>query len=147
MSEPWPLPRDDRHRSVAAPPAPSTDVTEAERRLGVRFPDDYRSFLLSRNGVKGWFGEVYLELHPVCDVVEMTEVHGHQLSHPGLVFIGGDGAGEAVGYDFRKVRPPVVLINLVSAGWHDASLQAPSFTEFMGQRGRGEEFSWAGGYE
>jgi hypothetical protein len=147
VSEPWPLPRDDRHGSHEAPPATSNDITEAEERLGVRFPDDYRSFLLFRNGVKGWFGEVYVELNSVDDVVELTEVHDHQLSLPGLVFIGGDGAREAVGYDFRKVPPPVVLIGLVSDGWQDASLQAPSFTEFMAQRRRGEEFSWTEGYE
>lgn len=113
----------------------------------MRFPTDYRSFLRQRNGLKGWFGEVYLELYPVSGVVDSTELHDHQISHPGLVFIGGDGAGEALGFDFRKPQPPVVLINLVSDGWKDASLQASSFTEFMALRARGDEFIWDSGYQ
>ena len=127
--------------------ATGVDIEAAERRLGVRFPADYRSFLQEQNGLKGWFGEVYLELFPVSGVVDSTEVHDHQASHPGLVLIGGDGAGEAVGYDFRKPDAPVVLVNLVSAGWHEANIQAPSFTEFMAQRERGDEFNWQSGYE
>lgn len=62
------------------------------------------------------------------------------------MLIGGDGAGEAVGFDFRQEEPPVVLVNLVSAGWHEAIYQAPTFTAFMEQRERGEEFKWTSGY-
>ena len=56
------------------------------------------------------------------------------------MWIDSDGGGEAFGYDLRKPDAPVVLVNLVSAGWHEANLQAPSFTEFMAQRERGDEF-------
>jgi len=146
VSERWPRPSQDRHHSEESP-ATHAEIDQAERRLGVRFPADYRSYLLGQNGLKGWFGDVYLELYPVSRVVDATEAHDHQTWQPGLVLIGGDGAGEAVGYDFRKPEPPIVLVNLVSAGWNDASFQAASFTEFMGQRRRGEEFSFVSGYE
>ena len=142
----WPRPRQDRLWSGDQLPATETELAEAEQRLGVKFPADYRDYLLTHNGVKGWFGEVYLELYSVSDVIGSTEAHDHQARQPGLVLIGGDGAGEAVGYDFRKIPPPVVLVNLVSAGWEDASLQAPTFSEFMAQRSSGQEFSFASGY-
>jgi hypothetical protein len=34
-------------------PATEVDVQEVERKLGVRFPDDYREFLMSINGIIG----------------------------------------------------------------------------------------------
>lgn len=129
------------------PPATAEVILAAEGRLGVTFPEDYRRFLLSQDGLKGWFAEIYLELYPVQSVVDYTEAHDHQDRFPGLVFIGGDGASEAVGYDFRKAEPPIVLVNLVSAGWHEALYQAPTFTAFMEQRARGEDFNWKDGYE
>ena len=55
--------------------ATDVDIEAAERRLGVNFPAYYRSFLLEQNGLKAWFGEVYLELFPVSGVVDSTEVH------------------------------------------------------------------------
>src|ERR671924_450707 len=115
-------------------PATESAIEAAEERLRVRFPSDYRRYLLSENGNARWYGDLYLVLHPLSSVVELTERHDHQDTFPGLVFIGGDGAGEAVGFDFRKEDPPVVLVNLVSAGWHAALYQAPSFTAFMEQR-------------
>ena len=120
MSERWPRPSQDRHHSEESP-ATDAEVEQAERRLGVRLPADYRSYLLGQNGLKGWFGDVYLELYPVSRVVDAAEAQTWQ---PGLVLIGGDGAGEAVGYDFRKPEPPIVLVNLVSAGWEDASFSS-----------------------
>lgn len=70
--------------------ASRADLDAAEARLGVRFPEDYAVFLLSENGRKEWFQRsgkavpLYLELYSVADVVDLTEVHEHQASHPGL---------------------------------------------------------------
>ena len=74
MSERWPRPSQDRHHSEESP-ATHAEIDQAERRLGVRFPADYRSYLLGQNGLKGWFGDVYLELYPVSRVVDATEAH------------------------------------------------------------------------
>ena len=113
----------------------------------MKFPADYRHFLLTQGALKGWFGDVYVEVYPVDYAIGATEAHDHQDRFPRLVLIGGDGASEAVGFDFRKQPPPVVLVNLVSAGRHEALLQAPTFTEFMAQRERGEDFRWQDGYQ
>jgi len=61
---------------------------------------------------------------------------------PGLVIIGSDGGGEAVGFDFRRTPPPIVLVNFISSGWHEATIQASTFNEFMTQREIGKPYKF-----
>ena len=81
-------------------------------------------------------------LYEFEEIVPINRAHDRSESHPGLVFIGSDGGGEGVGFDFRDTSPSVVLINYVSAGWVDAIRQADSFADFMAQRNSGAECSF-----
>jgi hypothetical protein len=47
-----------------------------------------------------------------------------------------------VAFDFRSSPPPVVLLDITAEGWDEALPQASSFSEFMRQRQRREEFVW-----
>jgi cell wall assembly regulator SMI1 len=125
--------------------ATESTIEAAENRLRQRFPDDYRTFLESENGIAKWYGDVYLSLYTIEQVVELNEIHEHLSYQPELIHIGSDGGGEAIAFDFRQVPPTVILVNLVSTDWSEAILQAGSFTEFMDQRRRGEELRWRGG--
>jgi len=124
--------------------ASESTIEAAENRLRQRFPDDYRTFLKSESRLDQWFGDVYLSLYTVEQVVELNEIHGHLSYQPELIHIGSDGGGEAIAFDFRRSPPTVILVNLVSTDWSEAILQADSFTEFMDQRRRGEELRWRG---
>src|SRR5437879_5932395 len=119
--------------------ATDSTIEAAENRLHQRFPDDYRTFLKSENGLKKWFGDVYLSLYTIDQVVELNEIHEHLAYQPELIHIGSDGGGEAIAFDFRLDPPTVILVNLASTDWSEAILQAESFTEFIDQRRRGEE--------
>lgn len=123
-------------------PAAARAIEEAERALGITFPDDYRAWLSSVNGLEGFFGPVYVALWPLAQVVEMTAAYHLDHDLPGAVVIGSDGGGEAVVYDFRDAPPRLALANFVSAGWHEAIQQAGSFSEFMEQRSQGRDFVW-----
>jgi cell wall assembly regulator SMI1 len=125
--------------------ATESTIEAAEDRLRERFPDDYRNFLKSENGLPRWYGDVYLSLYTIEQVVELNEIHEHLAYQPELIHIGSDGGGEAIAFDFRQDPPTVILVNLVSTDWREAILQAESFTEFMDQRRRGEELRWRGG--
>jgi cell wall assembly regulator SMI1 len=125
--------------------ATESTIEAAENRLRQRFPDDYRNFLEAENGLAGWYGDVYLSLYTIEQVVELNEIHEHLAHQPELIHIGSDGGGEAIAFDFRQDPPTVILVNLVSTEWSEAILQAESFTEFMNQRRRGEELRWRGG--
>jgi cell wall assembly regulator SMI1 len=125
--------------------ATESTIEAAEIRLRQRFPDDYRTFLKSENGLAKWYGEVYLSLYPIEQVVELNEIHEHLAYQPELIHIGSDGGGEAIAFDFRQDPPTVILVNLVSTDWSEAIVQAESFTEFMDQRRQGEELRWRAG--
>ena len=125
--------------------APESTIEAAENRLRQRFPDDYRTFLRSENGLERWFGVLYLSLYTIEQVVELNETHEHLAYQPELIHIGSDGGGEAIAFDFRQDPPTVTLVNLVSTDWSEVILQAESFTEFMDQRERGEQLRWRRG--
>ena|SRR5215467_5371584 len=116
-------------------------IDDAERRLGQRFPDDYREFLRSQNGLETWFGDILVRLYSIEQVVELNEIHDHLSDQPELIHIGSNGS-VAIAFDFRKHPPAVILVDLVSIHWSDAFYQAESFDQFMEQRRRGEEYRW-----
>lgn len=116
----------------------------AEDELGVTFPDDYRDFIKLSGKVDRDFGGSWLMLYDVVDLAPLNRAHDHGESHPGLVFIGSDGGGEGVGFDFRQDPPTVVLVNWVSAGWSEAIHQADSFADFMAQRSAGDGYVFTG---
>jgi hypothetical protein len=130
----------------AFPVATEQQLLRAEEAIGLgRLPDEYRGWLADNDGLEGWFGNVYLTLFPTDSVVDVSRTFDHA-RFPGLVAIGSDGGGETIALDLRSVNAPVVLVNNVSAGWHEGLLQAVSFSEFMAQRAAGEEFNWTAEY-
>lgn len=122
--------------------AKAASLAEAERELDVRFPPDYKRFIQETNGLEAFFGDAYLVLWSPANVIDLNNAYDRS-DFPGLVFIGSDGAGEGVGFDFRQAPPPVVLVNFVSGGWHEARVQAATFHEFMEQRGRGDPINFS----
>ncbi|WP_277213363.1 SMI1/KNR4 family protein [Isoptericola croceus] len=111
-------------------------IDAAQQVLGFDLPQDYRDFLLTQNGREWWTdsGE-FVQLYPLDILLELSETiatdGGLRTTHPGLVVIGGDGSREVLAYDTRRARPPLVLVDLTSNGWHEALFQANSLTEFL----------------
>lgn len=66
-------------------------------------------------------------------VVVNAQIEGH----PGFLAFGSDGSREVIGLDMRRTPPPVVMIDITSAGWDEALYQAPSLTDFMRHRTSG----------
>jgi len=71
---------------LSSPSLPTLrDIEAAEQALGgVRFPDDYRLWLLENNGFEGWFGDVFLMLCCLADVVGMTQTGRGRAALPRL---------------------------------------------------------------
>ncbi len=121
----------------------SEEVRAAERALSIeRFPEDYRTWLMTHNGLERWFGETYLVLYSLENVITLTQAAEAQERLPGYVAIGSDGGGEALAFDFRKTPPPVVMVNAVCSGWDEGLLQATSFAEFMTHQEAEAGFRW-----
>ncbi len=125
------------HSGVVVDESEQVELIDVERELGVTFPVDYGTFVVGDEGVDRDFGGSWLMLYRLDQLVDLNRAYDRSQSHPGLVFIGSDGGGEGVGFDFRTTPPPIVLVNFVSSGWTEALIQAPSFDDFMEQRASG----------
>ncbi|WP_262283438.1 SMI1/KNR4 family protein [Micromonospora sp. MA102] len=110
-------------------------LAEVERALGVRFPSDYRTFIVSSGGVDEFVGPAgdFLSIYAPDRLIEMNEAADAAERFPGGVIIGGDGGREMLTYDFRRQPPPLVLLDITAEGWDAAIHQAPSFAALMAE--------------
>ena len=115
--------------------ASEEQIAEVERYFGVRFPNDYRHFLLTRGAMKKFVtpAKAYVEIHPVQDIISLDEAGFIQQRFPGAVVIGGDGSREMLTYDFRQNPPSLVLLDITAEDWSYAIHQAPSLAAFLEQ--------------
>lgn len=122
--------------------ADSVDLESAERALRLyRLPADYRSWCSEHDGVEDSFGDVYLVLYSLDDVVEASLQMREFV--PGIVVIGSDGGGELFAFDGRSADSPIVMVPAIGLGWGDSIVQARSFGDFMTQRAAGEDLRWS----
>lgn len=113
-------------------PATEAMVERVERELGVRFPPDYRTFLLLAGGPatgKGWSGCWRLD-----ELVSLNRELPIFRWFGGLVGIGNEGF-IVTALDYRDGEPPcVVRLGLSSSDEEDVTREAETFVEWMETR-------------
>ena len=87
-------------------PASEAKIAHVERHFGVRFPDDYRSFLLTRGGMSEFLSpaHAYVEIYAINEVIPINEAGFVQQRFPRAIVIGGNGSREMLTYDFRSAE-------------------------------------------
>src|SRR5687767_7871609 len=102
--------------------------------LQLKFPDAWRKFIQSDT----WFRRgrmktgAYVWLYTPSESVEYWRAWGARpAERPGMMIIGGDGAGELLTIDARNPDPSVTLTPNVSVGWEDSVEQAASIAAFI----------------
>ena len=92
-----------RQRFVAAS---EDQIAEIECRFGVRLPDDYRRFLLTRGSMSEFLppANSYVQIGPIDDVIPVNKAGDIQRRFPGALVIGSDGSREMLAYDFRQAK-------------------------------------------
>ncbi|MGX1267286.1 SMI1/KNR4 family protein [Streptomyces phaeoluteigriseus] len=115
--------------------ANDVEIGWAERYFGVRFPKDYRQFLVTEGSMARFVPPVddFLMIYAIGELVEVNEAGGFQERFPGSVVIGGDGSREMLTYDFRQDLPSLVMLDVSAEGWSSAIHQAPSFSALLEQ--------------
>jgi hypothetical protein len=98
----------------------------AEARLGITFPTDYREVMVRADGGDKEFGESWVVLDSRNEDSDLMQFF------PDLTFFGGDGAGEAYGWDRRARRGTLyILTPLIGNVDDDAIACGGSFEEFL----------------
>lgn len=115
--------------------ANEAQIAEVEQHFGVRFPDDYRHFLLTRGSMGEFIPPIgsYLQIEPIDTIIGLNEAGGIQDRFEGAIVIGGDGSREMLTYDFRHDPPPLHLLDITAPDWSSGIYQARSLTEFLAQ--------------
>jgi len=115
-------------------PVPYSEIEEAERRLGVSFPDDYRDFIHRYGGaVIGGTSILGLRQPPLMPdeppfVTDESLQSRSELPAPynKIVVISIDGFGNPIG--FVPPDPSIIIFNYDFGG---RSVLAPSFEEYV----------------
>jgi len=105
---------------------------------GINLPIEYLEFLKTSNGGEGFIGRNYLVLDPIEKIVESNRNLNVEEYAPGLVVIGSDGGGEAIGFDRRGTAWPVVMVPLIPLDMKEAQVIAESFGSFLDKYSRFE---------
>jgi hypothetical protein len=96
-------------------------------------PGDYVDFMRRSNGGEGFMNDHYMVLWKVEDVpgwsrsyLQYTELENTR----DVILFGGNGGGEAFGFDFRK-GGSVVERPMIGMSSEDLLLCADTFSEFL----------------
>lgn len=76
-------------------------IEKVEKELNIKFPQDYKDFLLIANGYEGVLGQSYVQLIKVEEVVKYTEMYGGEF-FPWAIYLGADGGNEMFVLDKRE---------------------------------------------
>ena len=85
------------------PPATEAQIERIRERCPA-LPDDYVNVLRRRNGGEGSLTESYLALRPVEELEEENDDLAEAEHLRDVIVVGGNGGGEAVGYDITSRR-------------------------------------------
>ena len=94
--------------------ASTETLDEAASQLGIELPNDYRAVMQRTNGGEKEFGESWIVLWKVEDLVETNAGYQVRDFAPGFTLFGSNGAGEAYAWDRRNPdRPRYVVIPFI----------------------------------
>lgn len=112
---------------------PSTEVglCRIESDLGLKFPIDYREFLLQFGGGEGFVGSQYLIFWAADEIGPFNADYEVSEYAPGLLLIGSNGAGEGLAFDLRSERYNIVVVPFIGMSLECAKSIAPTFVELL----------------
>lgn len=100
----------DHFRSIAPLDREAHQVALASLLASIEgdLPQDYVEFLTNWEGGEGFFGDDYVVVDGPALALDTNAAHA-EFGNP-ILFIGGDGSGEGIGFDLREGKQFQVVI-------------------------------------
>ena len=107
-------------------------IKETEEKLKIKFPEQYRNFLMFHNGAEGSIGEnSYLVIWSIENIISLNEEYGVFEFTPEILYFGSDGGDMAYAFDRRNSAVKIVEIPFESISIDDAVELSDDFNDFV----------------
>ena len=96
-------------------PSNPLEINKTEDKLKIKFPEQYKKFLLSHNGAEGSIGEnSYLVIWSIEDIISLNEEYGDFEFTPEILYFGSDGGDMAYAFDIERIKGVITPEDTVS---------------------------------
>jgi hypothetical protein len=107
-------------------------IEKIEKKLKIKFPAQYKSFILLHNGAEGPIGKnSYLVIWSIDEIISLNEEYGVFEYTPEILYFGSDGGEMAYAFDKRNSVLKIIEIPFESIKVADAVNLAESFDDFI----------------
>jgi hypothetical protein len=106
-------------------------INEVEQSLGLRFPQDFKQFLVLSDGAIGFVGSNYVELWSVKEIEDFNQALELRTISPDLLAFGTDGANEIYAFKFDETGSSIVQAPMIGISLDDIWNCAASFSDFI----------------
>jgi SMI1 / KNR4 family (SUKH-1) len=133
---------DPNRKWKGAAPASEIEIRSLENALGISLPSEYGELLRLNNGGEGELAldPLWFQLFEVRWAISLATNEFYKGQFPGILFFGGNGGLESIGFDMRgKHQPwPIVAIDCI-AGLDSLITISANIGEFIEAIGIGPE--------
>jgi len=107
------------------------ELNSLETEFQIKFPDDFREFLLESNGAEGFVGQSYLVIWSLDEMKEINKLSDISKYIPGLILIGSDGGDESYALDTRQSNLAFVEFPSIGVTLENVQICGFTFHEFL----------------
>ncbi|WP_116108153.1 SMI1/KNR4 family protein [Lewinella sp. IMCC34191] len=116
-------------------------VSGIESKFGCELPSDYKLFLENYEAFEDFIGNEYVRLWGAEDIIEANTDYQIPLQFFNVLGIGGNGAGEFIGLEYRQYAVDRVIISpLIFTDSNDHIKIGDSFFDFLLRLHKGKDW-------
>lgn len=113
------------------PPTTRQIIDYVQAQLSFKLPDDYIEFMLHANGAEGRFGNSYMQIWCVENIIPWTKECEINLYIPGILVFGSSGGGMDYAFDYRKNDIKIIEIPDDSIHIEESCIYGNNFCSFL----------------
>ena len=107
-------------------------INTTEQEMKIRFPIEYRDFMLKYNGCEGEIGEIsYISLWKMEELAELNRSYSVKEFTPNFVYFGSDGGDMAYAFDFSAGEVSYIEFPFMSIDESDKEVLGATLDEFF----------------